>query len=447
MRQTRTRAAAAATTALAMATVLAACGGGSEPGGGTDGGGDTGADGGGAGDGEAGAWILTGGGWPVIGETFDRWNEENPDQQIAVEEFANDAYKERIRTSVGAGEAPTLILNWGGGTLVDYVENDDVIEITEQTQDLVDRILPSVAQNGEVDGQRYAVPMNEVQPVILFYNQDLFDQVGIDVPTTWDELMSAVEAFNAEGIAPFSIAGQSVWPELMWIQYLTDRIGGPEVFEGIVAGEEDAWSDPAIIEALERIQELVEAGGFVDGFASVTADAGADAALVHTGRAAMLLQGSWMYPTFLADAPEWAESGALGFTNFPALEGGEGDPANIVGNPANFWSVSAAASEDEQEIALDYINETVYNEEQVSDMIEGGSLPPVEGLEDQIAESPDAEYLEFAYDMVQDAPHFQLSWDQALPPEQAQELLTNLSQIFLMEITPQEFVDNMNATL
>ena len=40
-----------------------------------------------------------------------------------------------------------------------------------------------------------------------------------------------------------------------------------------------------------------------------------------------------------------------------------------------------------------------------------------------------------------------MSWDQALPSAQAQELLTNLSQIFLLQITPEEFVEKMNATL
>ena len=80
-------------------------------------------------------------------------------------------------------------------------------------------------------------------------------------------------------------------------------------------------------------------------------------------------------------------------------------------------------------------------------MLDAGSVPPITGLEDKIAASADAEYLDFAYTMVGDAPHFQLSWDQALPPQQATELLTNLSQIFLGQITPEQFVTAMNATL
>ncbi|GAA2003363.1 hypothetical protein GCM10009818_13040 [Nakamurella flavida] len=292
---------------LLAGLTLAACGG-ATPGGASGAGGAAP-----AAAGEANAWVLTGGGWPVIEQTFQTWNAAHADQKIGVEAFANDAYKEKIRTSVGSGQAPTLIMNWTGGALNDYVSNQQVDDITDATADLVKRVTPSVAQNGVVDGKTFAVPLNDVQPVVMYYNKAVFDQVGLSVPTTYDELLASIPTFKAAGIAPLSIAGQSVWPELMWLQYLTDRIGGPEVFENILAGKPDAWSDPAVTEALTNIQELVNAGAFVDGFASVTADAGSDFALVHTGKAAMILQGSWGYPTFKTDNPEFAAS-SLGFS-------------------------------------------------------------------------------------------------------------------------------------
>src|SRR5699024_12254414 len=127
----------------------------------------------------------------------------------------------------------------------------------------------------------------------------------------------------------------------------------------------DAWSDPAITSALESIVELIDAGAFGSGFGSVEADAGADAALVHTGQAAMLLQGSWVYGTFKQDAPEFVADGNLGFLNFPAVDGGTGDPANVVGNPADYWSVSAAAGEELHELAIQYLNEYDLHEEMV----------------------------------------------------------------------------------
>lgn len=437
MKRLNGRRLATAAAASVISLALVACGGGTQPGGGSSV----------AGDAAASAWNLTGGSEPMFRASFDKWNSENPDAQIATEWFANDAYKEKIRTAVGSGNAPTLIYSWAGGTLADYAANESVVSLDGAVDDLLARLIPSVAQNGQVDGVTYAVPNTQSQPVVLYYNAAVLEEAGVAVPTTYDELLTAASELQAQGIIPMSLAGGSRWPELMWIQYLTDRIGGPEVFQAILDGEPDAWSDPAVIEATTKIQELVDAGVFGDTFGSVVADANADVALVHTGKAAMLLQGSWVYPNFLSDAPDMVAAGDLGYATFPAVDGGAGDPANIVGNPSNFWSVSASATEDAQQVAKEFLATEVLSEDAVDELLAIGTVPPIAGLEDQIAANDNAEYLSFVYGMVRDAPHFQLSWDQALPADAAQELLNNLSQLFLGEITPQQFSDNMNATL
>ncbi|MFC7455904.1 extracellular solute-binding protein [Brachybacterium sp. GCM10030267] len=414
---------------------LSACGGGAQPSGGA------------GSPSSLSVWALTGAKQDTYQASFDAWNEANPDNEFAVQFFANDAYKEKIRTAIGSGNAPTLVFNWAGGTLADYVDNESVVDLTGKVDDVLGRTIPSIADVGKIEDKQYGVPNNDTQPVILYYNTELFEQHGVTPPTTWDELMSAIDTFSAAGVTPLSLAGQSVWPELMYIQYLTDRIGGEGAFQKVLEGEPEAWSEPAITSALESIVELVDAGAFGSGFGSVTADAGADAALVHTGQAAMLLQGSWVYGTFKQDAPEFVADGKLGFLNFPEVEGGEGDPANVVGNPANYWSVSADADEETQELAIQYLNEYNLNDDMVDDFLSIGAIPAVAGLEEKLKGLDDEDFLTFAYDMVLNAPHFQLSWDQALPPAPAQELLTNLSQIFLGEIEPADFVANMNATI
>ena len=95
----------------------------------------------------------------------------------------------------------------------------------------------------------------------------------------------------------------------------------------------------------------------------------------------------------------------------------------------------------------DYLNTINLNDAYVDHLLEIGAVPGVKGIDDKIAKAKDSDYLSFIYNSLGDAEHFQLSWDQALPSEQSQALLTNLSQVFLLQLTPQQFVDNMNATL
>jgi raffinose/stachyose/melibiose transport system substrate-binding protein len=219
------------------------------------------------------------------------------------------------------------------------------------------------------------------------------------------------------------------------------------VFDNIAANMPGAWSDPAVIKANTMIQQLADAGGFIKGFASIATDSNADLALLYTGKAAMYLMGSWAYPTLKTANAKFISDGKLGYTTFPSVAGGKGDPADIVGNPANFWSVSATATDAQKKTALKYLKEGVLNDAYVDELLKGGAVPPVSGIESKVAALPDGPYLSTLYKLAKDAPSFQLSWDQALSPGQADALLTNLSQVFLKKMTPQQFSDAMNKTV
>ena len=281
-------------------------------------------------------WGLTGGNQPVLQKSVTDWNSAHPDSSIKLDFFANDAYKTKVRTAVGAGQGPTFIYGWGGGVLKSYVDAgqvDDLSGFLTDNPEVKDRYLPAVLKNGVIDGKTYALPNNNVQPVVLYFNKDVFDKVGAQAPKTWDELMALVPKFKDAGIAPFSLGGQSRWPDLMWLEYLVERIGGPEVFANIAANKPDAWSDPAVTEALTKIQQLVDAGGFANGFSSIAADSNADQALLYTGKAAMILQGGWIYQGMKKDAADFVKSGKLGYTTFPTVSGGKGDADQRGGQP------------------------------------------------------------------------------------------------------------------
>ena len=386
----------------------------------------------------------------IMAASVTSWNEANPEGTIGIDFFANDAYKTKVRTAIGAGAGPTFIYGWGGGILKSYVDADEVVDLSPylaENPELSERYIQSVADNGVVDGKTYALPNHYAQPVVLYFNKEVFEQVGVEAPETWDELLALIPAFTEAGIAPLSLGGQSKWPQLMWLAYLVDRIGGPEAFQSVLDGDEDAWSHPAVIEALTKIQQLVDAGGFIEGFSSVAADTNADQALLYTGRAAMMLHGAWVYSAIKADAGDFVSSGKLGFAPFPAVEGGTGDPANVTGNPSNFWSISTRATEEQRQIAVDYLTDGMLNETYVDSLIAAGSVPIVTGIEDKIATSEDSDFLSTVYNMTADAPNFQQSWDQALSPGQADAMLSNLDLIFLGEQTPEEFAAIMNGTL
>jgi len=393
------------------------------------------------------AWALTGGPEKVFRDTFAAWNKANPDHKFTVQYFANDSYKQKIRTSVGSGNGPTLIYSWAGGTLKDYVASNEVVDLTDKIPSLSKRVIPSVLDVGKVDGKVYAVPINNSQPELIYYNKKLFQQAGVSVPKTFDELLAAVKTFKSKGILPIALAGQSQWPELMWIEFLVDRVGGPEPFNKAFKQQKGAWSDPAFTEAFAKLKQLIDAGAFGNKFGSVVADNNADAALVYTDKAAMLLQGNWVYTTFTTDAKKWVDEGNLGWFAFPSVEGGKGDPSNVYGNPANYFSVSAKASTEDQDQAAKFLDKYNLDDKACQELIDMGLIPAVQNIESKLEASKDKDFLLFTYNQTKNAKSFQLSWDQALSDAQAQTVLTKLSAFFLGQATAKDFVTAMNGTI
>lgn len=380
----------------------------------------------------------------------DRWNKNHPDEKIDIQIMPNNGYKDKIRVALGAGEAPTLFYTWGGGGVRTYVKEGLVTPISDLATgdyaDFFDRYLPAPLEAVTIDGKIYGAPIANMQPAVFLYNKQIFADQGLDVPETWEDLLGVISSLRGAGIQPIALAGQSKWPELPYLAYLVDRLGGPEVFKNIEADQADGWSDPAVLKAAEMIQDLVKAGAFNDDYAATAYESGAVEALMYSGKTAMILMLSTAYSNIAAADPDFVAAGTLGWFGFPTVAGGKGDPADLTGNPSTFWSMDAKASDAEKDVAMRFMYEELMNDQYVDEIIGRDAVPAATSAEAKLKDA-DAPFSEWVFESVSKAPAFQLSLDQALSPAQGETLNTTLDQLFLLEITPQEFVDTMNATV
>lgn len=390
-------------------------------------------------------WGVQGGQSDSYEAAAERWNKAHPDRKVELQMFGNDGYQDKLRIALGAGQGPALMFGWGGGVLDSYVDAGYVDPITDA--EITDRYLDTVGSAVTFDGKVYGAAINNIQPVVILYNKEVFKSVGAEAPQTWDDVLDLVPRFRDAGVAPIALAGASKWPELPYLSYLVDRIGGSDVFDRILAGEPDAWSDPAVEASIDMIQDLVKAGGFNDDYASVDYGSGAADALLYSGKAAMMVVLSQAYSNIQSKAPDFVKSGALGYVPFPTVAGGTGDPATIVGNPSNFWSVTSATPQKQKKTVLEFLKTEVMNKEYVEEILDRSAVPGVKSAADLIAQRDDNDFQSFVFGLAKDAPTFQLSWDQALTPAQAAELTTQLDRVFLLEIDAKGFMKAMNATI
>jgi xylobiose transport system substrate-binding protein len=147
--------------------------------------------------------------------------------------------------------------------------------------------------------------------------------------------------------------------------------------------------------------------------------------------------GSWEVTNQHNDEPEFAKQ-SLGFAPFPVIEDGTGDPKAIVGNPANYVSISKSSKNVDAVIA--FLKQEVASDATTEHWLEVGDTPAVAGLESKLDKAADPTFARFAYDLVSDAPTFQLSWDQAIERKLAAPMLDALTQVFLGKMDAEGFV-------
>jgi len=359
--------------------------------------------------------------------------------KVTMSVIATDGFKDKVRTAMGSSAMPGLFFNWGGGSLGDYVKAGRLVELDPA---LKSHFLPSALQAGIVDGKFVGVPCRGTQPVFLFYNKKVFADAGVQPPTTWSDVTNLVSVFKGRGVTPFAVAGSGShsWTELMWIEYLVDRLAGPDLFKKIAGGDWTQWKDPAVLKTAQMVKDLVASGAFGSNFASVDYGAGGTSTLLAKGKAAMQLMGSWEYATQQSINPTFTKND-LGYVPFPTVEGGVGDPADVVGNPTNYISVTTAAAKTTAAAFL----QTTYSDSYVAGLVKMGEIPVTTNAPQMLATAPDPIYAQFQYNLVQKAPAFTQSWDQALGLTLGTPLLTEIQKLFNGQDSPQQFVSNVLA--
>jgi xylobiose transport system substrate-binding protein len=399
------------------------------------------------------------------GRTLQAWvlQDEvlNPIQKAAIDDFnksssrklklvpfassGTSGYSDKLRVGMGSPTAPDVLFNWGGGSIRSYVEAGKIVDLTpwlDADPEWKKSFLTSVLDAGKIDSRYYGIPLRGMQTVLIFYNKTMFQEMGQRPPETYDDLLKLVGFFTSKKIQPFALGAVDRWPNLMWLEYLVDRIGGASVFANIAAGKPGAWRAPAIKKALEEIQNLVDRGAFGTNFASVNYVNDGAGLLFAQGRAAMHLMGTWEYANQLDRHPDFARKD-MAYARFPSIAGGKGDPDAVVGNPTNYFSVNKNSSD--VDAAVEFLKKEMTSAAYVDALIKAGDTPAVAGLESKLSAAPNPEFAKYVYQMVQTAPSFTLSWDQALAPQYKDPMHTGLQKVFLGKMTPDTFISTLEA--
>ena len=374
---------------------------------------------------------MAGDGPKLIQQAVDRFKQDTPGLQVEVVGVNNDAYKTKIKVAVGAGNAPCVFPTWGGGPLHEYVNANQIADLTPlMTKDnYKDRFPAAAFDSVSFENKIYGVPVENTAIAVIIYNKAIFQKFSLKPPANDNELLQIVRTLKQNGIAPFALANKPKWPGSMCYMYFVDRLAGPEAFAKAEAREGAGFEAPVFIEAGRRVEALVKEGAFQQGFNGLDYDAGATRALLYSGKAAMELMGTWSIGAIKSENPTFYRDN-LAFFPFPAVTGGTGDPRNLIGTVGdNFYSVSTTCKDPAEAFKL---IQYLIDDTSVAVRARAGRVPPVKGF------TTDDPVLQQVIDMVAQAPHVQLWYDQQLPPAVGEAHKDTSQGLFSLSMTPEE---------
>ncbi|ONK10530.1 sugar ABC transporter substrate-binding protein [Streptomyces sp. MP131-18] len=139
--------------------------------------------------GEAGDGVITLDYWcwsQSQSEKVDAFNAAHPDIQVRHTDAGGGGDSStKLLTASRAGNAPDI-------SCVEYqtipamVVSDVLADISEYTAEVEDDFSDEVWEMTRFEEEVYGIPQ-DVGPMVLLYNQARFDELGLEVPATWEE--------------------------------------------------------------------------------------------------------------------------------------------------------------------------------------------------------------------------------------------------------------------
>lgn len=361
-------------------------------------------------------------------EVLDRYNETYDGQYHVTAITTNlEEYDGKLNALVAAGQTPDMFICNPGPNMDVYVNAGVAADLTDiltnQEADWYSSFTDGIFERMTYDGKIMAVPTN-FAAALCFYNTEIFDAAGVEVPTTYTELLDACQKIKDAGYTPISCSAGTAWCLSMVAGYLCDRQG---VDLAAIADHTANWTDDNCIEAGKKLKELSQY------FQETAAGDSNDQATAnfYNGEAAILIQGSWAIAQINGNNPDFESK--CGVFQFPGIEGAN-DPNRMIVKTDNLL-MSATTEHQDAVIALMKMFTDETAQKYTAEI--GGKIPIVKDLEIDYDKAP--AQLKYVQDILANATGTFGFYNESLASVEAGDCFDNaMVDIFLDNQTPEE---------
>jgi len=268
----------------------------------------------------------------------ERFDAMHPDLEVELTVIDREAYKTQIRNFLTAN-APD-VANWYAANRMAPFVNAGLFEDVSDlwAEPAIAEGLASTKGAMTIDGKQWGVPYTYYQWGV-YYRSDIFEELGLTAPATFEEEKANCEKIVASGRACYAIGTKFLWTAGGWFDYLNMRTNGFDFHMQLLTGQA-SWESDEVRATFANWRDLIDMGGFLDNHQSYSWQEALP--FMVNGEATAYLMGNF------AVAP-LREAGLtddqLDFYQFPAIndvEMAEDAPTDTFHIPANAQNKEAA---------------------------------------------------------------------------------------------------------
>lgn len=258
----------------------------------------------------------------ALNEMIQKFNDSQSNIKVEAKYVPFADFKKQLSIGASADQLPDLIIQDNPDT-ASYAQMGIFADITDKFD--VSSYYPGPVNSCTLDGRLYGVPFGS-NDLLLYYNKDMLEKAGCQVPTTWDELLDVAKKCTSGNVSGF--AHSSVQNEEGTFNFLTWVWStGASAYEINSEGG---------IKALTMVKNLIDSGAMPK--EAINWTQGDTMNQFISGNLAMMINGTWQVPTMRSEVPDlnWGvapipmdkqQASGLGGENYSIIAGGNEEAA------------------------------------------------------------------------------------------------------------------------
>lgn len=309
---------------------------------------------------------------------------ESQHENVSIEITAPADAGTVLKTRMTKNDLPDIIACGGDATYTELQSAGMLLDMSDEVGNIQDAYLQMLYDvNKDGESVAYGVPYATNASGIL-YNKDIFDELGIDVPQTWDELIAACEKIKKAGNTPFELTFADNWTCLPPWNSMAPVI--PDASFNEDRKENKTTFAETHQEVLEKYAKILE---YAQNDYMGTTYADGNKAFAE-GQAAMMINGNWAISEFKNTNADFN----VDMFAFPSVN--DADRNTVTSGIDVLFAVSSECDSTQQEAAKEFIKfmtETENAEQYITEQfafsaVEGVAQedPTVEGVKQDIAD-------------------------------------------------------------